>query len=251
MGDRLAEKNRLDADSFAPAYFQLAQILHERIMSGELRPGDRIPSESELTKRYGLSRMTVRRSIAALSEKGLLRSEQGRGTFVVNPRMEGGVFVIPDFHEEMRNQGMSSNARLLKVKVVSAGKRQAEKMDIRKGKRVIYLERVLEGDGEPLIFDRKYILFDQSQPLLEAELGYGSTEDLFAGNPDMVPVRADLTLSATVLKAREAELLKSKTGAPAFCMEQVIYAANDRRVIWGWLIFRGDKFHFNALSRMF
>ncbi len=247
----MAEKDRLNEDSFAPAYFQLAQILHERIMSGDLLPGDRIPSESELSRRYGLSRMTVRRSIAALSEKGLLRSEQGRGTFVVNPRVAGGVFVIPDFHEEMRNQGLSSGARLLKVKVVSAGKLQAERLDIRKGKRVIYLERMLEGAGEPLVFDRKYILFDQSQPLLEAELGYGSIDDLFSGNPDMIPVRADLTLSATVLKPTEAKLLKSETGAPAFCMEQLIFAANDRRVIWGWLIYRGDKFHFKALSRMF
>jgi GntR family transcriptional regulator len=247
----LAERDSLNSDTFAPAYFQLAEILHARIMNGELRPGDRIPSESELSKQYGLSRMTVRRSISSLVEKGLLRSEQGRGTFVMNPKVEGGVFVIPDFHEEMRNQGMASNAKLLKVKVVSAGKQQAEKMEIRKGKRVIYLERILEGDGEPLVFDRKYILFDKSQPLLEAELGYGSSNDLFSGDPDMIPVRADLTLSATALNSREAELLKSKAGNPAFCMEQLIFAANDRRVIWGWLIFRGDKFHFTALDRRF
>ncbi len=247
----MAQNERLDGDAFTPAYFQLAQILYDRIMSGELRPGDRIPSESELSQDFGLSRMTVRRSIATLSEKGLLRSEQGRGTFVVNPRVEGGVFVIPDFREEMRSQGIASGARLLGVKVVKAGKRQAEKLGIIKGERVIYLERMLEGAGEPLVLDRKFILFDQSMPLLEAELGHGSTEDLFSGSPDMLPVRAELMLSATTLTPREAELLKSETGAPAFCMEQLIYAANDRRVIWGWLVYRGDKFRFNSLSRTF
>lgn len=247
----MPKKRGLDNNNFAPAYYQLAQILHERIMSGQLRPGDRIPSESELSQRYGLSRMTVRRSIAALSEKGLLRSEQGRGTFVVNPRVEGGVFVIPDFHEEMRNQGLSSEAKLLKVKLVSAGRQQAEKLDIRKGKRVIYLERLLEGGGEPLVFDRKYILFDKSQPLLEAELGYGSIDDLFSGNPDMIPVRADLTLAATVLNEKEAQLLKAVAGDPAFCMEQLVFAANERRVVWGWAVYRGDKFRFNSLSRKF
>jgi len=247
----LAQIERLDGDAFTPAYFQLAQILYDRIMSGELRPGDRIPSESELSQDFGLSRMTVRRSIATLSEKGLLRSEQGRGTFVVNPRVEGGVFVIPDFHEEMRSQGLSSGARLLGVKVVKAGKRQAEKLGIRKGERVIYLERMLEGAGEPLVFDRKFILFDESQPLLEAELGHGSTEVLFSRNPDMLPVRADLTLSATTLSDNEAKLLGGKAGDPAFCMEQLIFAASDRRIIWGWLVYRGDKFRFNSLSRMF
>ncbi len=247
----MVQQEILEGAAYAPAYFQLAQILYERIMQGELRPGDRIPSERELIESYGLSRMTVRRSIATLTEKGLLRREPGRGTFVLNPRVEGGVFVIPDFHEEMHNQGRSSKVRLLGVKVVEAGKTQAEKLDIKQGERVIYLERILEGAGEPLVFDRKYILIDPSQPLLEAELGPGAAADPLSGNPNMQPVRADLTLSTTELNDREAELLATRPGASAFCMEQLIYVANDRRISWGWLLYRGDRFRFNSESRMF
>ncbi len=242
-------EKKINPKDYTPAYYQLAQILREKIMGGELRPGDRIPSEEELGTEYGLSRMTVRRAISTLSEEGLLRGERGRGTFVVEPRVDGGLFLIPDFHTEMRNRGFSTRVRLLGVKAVKAGGVPAEKLGIRRGRKVLYLERVLEGNGEPLVFDRKYILYDKAQPLLEEELGLGSTADLFPGGSGLKPVRAELNLTATVLSAREAELLASRKGAPAFCMEQLLYAANDLRVVWGWMIYRGDRFSFASLSR--
>lgn len=246
----MARDSGIDTDSFTPAYYQLARLLYERIMSGGLRPGDRVPSENELSDRYDISRMTARKALSLLADEGLLRRDRGKGTFVSEPSVEGGHFLIPDFHDEMRRQGISPDVTLLVVKAVPAGRVPADRLGIRKGERVIYLERVLEGGGEPLVFDRKYILLDRSQPLLEAELGHGSMGELFSTIPEMAPVRADLTLSATNLNAREARLLKSGKGNPAFCMEQLIYAANDRKVIWGWLIYRGDKFSFSSSSRL-
>ena len=246
----MAKPTGIETDSFAPAYFQLANILYQEIMDGHLRPGDRVPSENVLSEEYGLSRMTARKAISLLAEKGVVRREKGKGTFVSRPRMEGGLFLIPDFHDEMKMQGLSTDIRLLGVRLVAAGKRPAEMLGVKRGVKLIYLERVLEGGGEPLVLDRKYILPDRSQPLLESELGHGSVEDLFEGNPEMVPVRADLKLSATTLSKREAQLLGGVKGEPAFCMEQHIFAANDRRVIWGWLIYRGDKFSFESSNRL-
>ena len=66
----------------------------------------------------------------------------------------------------------------------------------------------------------------------------------------MAPVRADLKLSATVLTRKESQVLGGEEGDAAFCMEQHIFAANERRVIWGWLIYRGDRFSFESSSRL-
>lgn len=242
-------KLSIDDSSFTPAYVQLTRIINDLVLGGELRPGDRIPSENELCATFSLSRMTVRKAIAELVKAGVLRSEQGKGTFVVNPSTDGGLFFIPDFHEEMRAQGADSRVRLLGVKLVPAGKVPAQKLGVKRGRRVIYLERVLEGGGEPLVFDRKYMLYDHTQPLLEAELGHETVPEIFARRPKYAPVRSDLALTATVLGEREAGLLDSRAGAPAFCLEQLIYAARDLRVIWGWLLLRGDRFSFGSLKR--
>lgn len=241
----------IEEGSYVPAYLQLARVLHGWIMNGELRPGDRLVPEVELCERFNLSRMTVRRAIAMLVDEGLLRRERGRGTFVVGARMDGGVFLIPDFHEEMKNRGMPSSARLLRTGVVEVGKTAASKLGLRNGDKAVYLERVLEGAGEPLAFDRKYVLYDPSRPLLEAEIGHGSMEELFSRCPEFMPVRSELSLTATTLDSREAEVLASEKGAPAFCVEQLVWAANHRRVAWGWIIYRGDRFAFHSFTRPF
>ncbi|NPV60762.1 MAG: GntR family transcriptional regulator [Actinobacteria bacterium] len=243
---------KIEEGDSTPAYYQLARVLHGWIMSGELRPGDRLAPELELCCRFNLSRMTVRRAIAMLVDEGLLRRERGRGggTFVVGPKVDGGVFLIPDFQEEMRNRGLAASVRLLKASLVPAGETAAGKLGLEKGGKIIYLERVLEGEGQPLAFDRKYLVYDPSRPLLEAELGHGDTRELFSRCPELMPVRAELSLSATVLRPREADILDSRRGDPAFCMEQLVWAANDHRVAWGWMIYRGDKFVFRSISRL-
>ena len=113
-----------------PAYFQLARMLHREILRGGLLLGDRVPSENELSDEYGVSRMAARKAISLLTEKGMLRREKGRGTFVNSPRVEGGLFLIPDFRDEMRMQGLSSEVRLLGVRVVRAGKTAAAMLGI-------------------------------------------------------------------------------------------------------------------------
>lgn len=63
-------------------YRQLAALLREQITSGELQPGDWLPSESRLEQEHGISRGTVRAALKLLAEEGLVATRSGRGTFV-------------------------------------------------------------------------------------------------------------------------------------------------------------------------
>ncbi len=75
----------IDPAASTPPWKQLAQILRERISSGDLAPGEKIPSLAELEDESGLSTNTVRKAIAKLKEEGLLTSVHGLGVFVVDP----------------------------------------------------------------------------------------------------------------------------------------------------------------------
>ncbi|MBB6556090.1 GntR family transcriptional regulator [Nonomuraea rubra] len=77
----------IDHDGRKPLKYQLADLLREQIMSGELAPDRAIPSEQQLMQRYELGRDTVRAGVAILKEEGYLVAERGRGTFV-RPREE-------------------------------------------------------------------------------------------------------------------------------------------------------------------
>jgi len=74
--------SRVDPTSDQPLFRQIASVLRERILSGELEPGDQLPSETDLREQFSTSRPTVRQAVALLATEGLVQSEHGRGTFV-------------------------------------------------------------------------------------------------------------------------------------------------------------------------
>ena len=66
-------------------YMTVLDALAAEIKAGKLKPGEKIPSDAELVQRFGVARMTARRAVAVLRERGLVRTEWGRGTYVVDP----------------------------------------------------------------------------------------------------------------------------------------------------------------------
>ena len=78
----------LDRSSFVPLYYQLQELLKEGIESGGWKPGDRMPSEPELARRYAVSRVVVRQALAILQDDGQIVRIQGRGTFVAEPKLD-------------------------------------------------------------------------------------------------------------------------------------------------------------------
>ena len=70
-----------------PLYVQLMEEVEKSIRSGEYKPGDRLMTEAEMAKKYGVSLITVRKAIGSLTEKGLVVRKQGKGTFVVRPKL--------------------------------------------------------------------------------------------------------------------------------------------------------------------
>ena len=77
-----------------PKYRRLKEYLRERIMRGELKRGDLLPSENDLAKRFGISRHTVRQALGDLENEGLIRREQGRGTFCAQGRISGRAIAV-------------------------------------------------------------------------------------------------------------------------------------------------------------
>lgn len=79
----------VDRNSFEPLYFQVKRDIQEQILSGQIKIGDKLMSESEMIRHYNVGRVTIRNALSELVSSGCLRKEQGLGTFCVAlPRME-------------------------------------------------------------------------------------------------------------------------------------------------------------------
>ena len=108
MSDRL---DRLKPGPL-PRYYQLTEIIRERVRSGEWPPGTPIPSERELCEQYGISRMTARQSLTELVTEGLLYREQGKGTYVGRPKIAQQLLRLTGFTEDMRAREQRPGARV-------------------------------------------------------------------------------------------------------------------------------------------
>jgi len=105
---------KVDHNSYEPGYAQLVRILQEQIALGKLRPGDRLPSESQLCAYHGVSRMTVRRAVNILVEQGVVMTKQGRGTFIRPMQFWAATFSLGQL------QNLLSDDRAIRVKILEA-----------------------------------------------------------------------------------------------------------------------------------
>lgn len=152
-----------------PLYQQLAALLRAQINDGELAPGDRVPTEAELSERYDTSRNTVRLALNALRNEGLLISHQGRGTFV---RSAPPVLYFASlagsrskrlaanrqrdtFGQQIEEQGKTPRQDST-VEVISADANLAARLDLQEGDGIAVRRRIQYADGEPLQLGDSY-----------------------------------------------------------------------------------------------
>src|SRR5438105_13008663 len=95
-----------------PRYYQLKEIMREKVRAGEWKPGDLIPSERELGEKYGISRMTARQAITDLVKEGLIYREQGKGTFVSQRKITPQLNQPTGFTEDIRARGQLTSTEV-------------------------------------------------------------------------------------------------------------------------------------------
>src|SRR6056297_1407076 len=105
-------------NSTQPLYQQIKRALAGRIIDGDYQPHERLPSESELMKVFGVSRITVRQALRDLHREGLVFSVQGKGTFVSKPKAVQDVQRLQGFGESMMPQGYETSTRVIDLKEV-------------------------------------------------------------------------------------------------------------------------------------
>jgi GntR family transcriptional regulator len=235
---------QIERDAYEPAYVQLADILRERIAEGEFHAGDRLPTEAELIRAYGLSPVTVRRAVKILVDEGAVTATPGRGTFVEAASIATASFDLRSFRSILADPAVK--VRMLSVRVVPASKRVARMLGLDEGERVISIRRLLHRGGRPILFHRESLTYDPRRPVIETELGVTALRDLFEGNGQVGPKRGRLTLLATTLRAAEAADLKAQVGEAAFLLEHHFFGFDDRPLSWGVFICRADLLTFET-----
>jgi GntR family transcriptional regulator len=231
----------IDAKSIVPLYQQIKENLRDAIESQALLPEDLLPSERELSRTYGVSRLTVRQAIDSLVQRGLLRREQGIGTFVAQPKV---VQVFPTtlgFSARMRKGGHLTLNRVLSHTVQEARSSVARRLRLAEGTEVTCLVRLRIVDNEPLMLERSYLSLQRFPDLLGDDFAVRSLYEVLAARYGIQIYELDQTLEPVLMTAYEAELLNSTPGSPAMLMEVVALAGEEDPFEFSKAIVRGDK----------
>ena len=236
------ESSKINRDSFVPPFYQLAAILEQKIYAGEFKLGDSLPSETVLGKNYELSRMTVRKCLNILAERGLIIARQGRGTFVSRPCLDRATFVMDEFAEEMARQRLEPGYRLVDARFVNADASIAGKLQVPPATRILYYCRLLLGNNQPWAVEHKYLRYVKGRPVLENELQYTAFSEIIALLTDILPVRSRMTLSVEVAAEKESGLLELTAGFPVAKVEQTLFAEDGSTVGLGVFYYRGDRY---------
>ncbi|MGE0131104.1 MAG: GntR family transcriptional regulator [Blastocatellales bacterium] len=225
-----------------PLYHQLKTILLEKIRAGEMKPNDRLPAEDELAAQYGVSKATVRQALNELAVAGVLRREQGRGTFIAEPKLTQGPRALTSFSDDMRKRGLSPTSKSLKQDVVKAEADVAEKLQIAEGSRVVRIKRLRLADDQPMSIQTAYLPLELAPELAEENFVEASLYEVLERKYGLRPVRAQETHFAVLPEPGEARLLKVETNSPALAAERVAYLASGRPLELVYSITRGDRY---------
>lgn len=137
-------------DLTTPRYRSIAADLRHRILAGELAVGEVIPPEHELARQHGVSRMTARQAVTLLVDQGLLRREQGRGTFVTQRKLVRGLSSVSGLREDLEREGLTPGGEVLSVERRAGTPDELARLDLPRGRDVWHMVRSRTADGVPI-----------------------------------------------------------------------------------------------------
>lgn len=229
-----------------PKHHQVAETLRGMIRAGDLKPGDQIPTEQRLCARHGVSRGTVRQALDTLTQEGLLSREPGRGTFVRSDNIQSPHFTLGNFTEDMRQQGIETQTRVLKCRVIPAPLQVQKRLRLRPRTPVIHIERLRLANGHPVLYETRYLAERLCPEIMKHDLEKESIHALLTRRYNIPMTRAIHTIEVHKLTKAEAKLLQVPVGTPAFSVDRLTYTTGDRPAVWYQALYRGDEYHFRA-----
>lgn len=231
-----------------PLYVQLRKRIEAGIASGFLAPDMPLPPEREIAAITDLSRVTVRKAIADLAEKGMILQKQGSGSFVapMRARVQQSLSRLTSFSEDMARRGYKSEMDWLERGMFRMSPEEAEVLGASPGGQVARLARLRRADGRPMAIERASLPPD----ILPNPLAVTHSLYDVLGEAGLRPVRAVQKISALNLAAADADLLGVAPMAAGLRIERVSYLADGRVVEYTRSLYRGDAYDFVAELRI-
>jgi GntR family transcriptional regulator len=228
--------------SRVPRYHQIADSLRQRILGGQLAPGERLDNQRHLAREFGVTLMTLRQGLELLERDRLITRRHGLGTFVASPSVDYDILQLRTFAGDLTARGEDVTTRFLQSSFVAADRTVGTALGVRAGQPVFVLERLRLVHGHPMSFQASYLASRLGEEVAKADLAVTPLRQVLSFKLGIEIVTARETVSAVPLERRAARVLGCRAGIPSFRSDRVSMAGDGAPVVYDRVFIPGDRF---------
>ncbi|RTZ99644.1 MAG: hypothetical protein DSY90_00835 [Deltaproteobacteria bacterium] len=235
-----------------PLYFKIEMDLRKKIVAGDYAVGQLLPSERELVEIYHVSRLTVREAINRLVAQGMVRKEQGKGTFVSRPTTDHMVGSLNSTSEVFLLKNYVLKTKVIASMVSLPSGKICEKLKLRPDgtEKIFYLERVRYADDHPFAHIKCYLPYDPIEKIEVIDFSEASLYRTLEDNYRLELYEAFEVIEAAGVDRTSARWLELEAGAPILFNQRTAYLKDGTVIEYEEVFYRSDIFKYqNKLIR--
>lgn len=224
-----------------PIYLQIASELRQNIQESVFKVGDRLPTEIELSERFGVHRHTLRRAVEVLRKEGIVDVERGRGTFVVAAPITFPIGKRVRYNEALKAQALNPQWQVLRIVEINADSKLSKHLEIAVGASVLLFERICLTDEVPISIASSHFPSQRFPDLATHCQTYCSISTMLLNEYGCDHIRRRTRLSARVARPRDARFLRMPATSPILLSESINVDQSNQVIEYGVTRFRGDR----------
>ena len=210
----------------------IARDLTDQIASGVLIAGDRLPSEAELARRYGVSRMTLRQALGRLQSDGLVIRRHGAGTFIAQRKqVHRAGNRLGSFHEELGLVEDEIETRVMSVQVMAPPEHVARALDMTATQKAMRFDRLRLLSGQPISLQEGWVPYLIDPGMARESLTAGSLYRTLFERSGIKILRALQEVSASLATAGQAAMLEIEPGSALIDITRISYSTTNVPVV--------------------
>ncbi|MHB1175974.1 MAG: GntR family transcriptional regulator [Sulfuriferula sp.] len=227
-----------------PLYTQIKEILRNRILDGTYKAHEQMPSESDLTRSFSVSRITVRQALGDLQKEGLIFKIHGKGTYVSQPKAFQNLGKLQGFGEAMATMGYETFSQVISFKIVPADKVVAMKLGLDENEMVSEIRRVRYLNRSPISLDVTYLPKSIGERLIKEDLAHRDIFLILENEYGYSLGQAELQIEAMLADESLGRLIQLQEGSPVLRIERLTFTTDNQPLDFEYLYYRGDAFQY-------
>lgn len=234
----------LNSSSTIPLFEQLKQLIKEQITNGIYKAGQKIDTEIEISDKYNVSRITVRRAVDELVREGILLKKQGKGTFVQESKLSRKIEHLISFSEACKANNMIPTSLVTKRQVITPDSKLINEMGNFKGDKVLFIQRIRLADNIPIMCENNYYPYDKYNFLMNESLDVSLYTLLKNKYKIDVAYSKDSYIDVLRSNTELSNLMNISIGEPLFLLHTKIYDNFNQLIHLGKQYIVGSRYRF-------